>query len=443
MPNRNDDLPTRHRKRDIEPEPHEITREEVYEKFGSPDPVRHTKRRAETKRRVIDVENLREIRDADYATRAIDYNPMDAPFLMLVIILLLFGLVMVFSASYAQSIEDYGDASHYFLNQLRWAVIGVGAMLLFAFPVNYYRLKKFANIFLIGTMVLLLAVLLVGKEVNDAIRWIQIGGVRFQPSELSKVAVIFFLARWCEDRRSRMKNITCPMTGFLLAVGPTAILLALEPHFSCLILIAATAIVILYAGGMSNKWFWPFVAAGLILVVLFIAYGDKVPVGYISRRWLAWKNPENYASTTGYQTLQSLMALGTGGFFGVGLGNSRQKQLFLPESHNDYVLSIVGEELGIFGILVILVLFALLIWRGITIARRARDRFGFLLVVGIMAKIAMQVLINLAVVTNAVPVTGMALPFFSYGGTALMIQLAEIGVVLNISRQTKEPIKLE
>ena len=149
-----------------------------------------------------------------------------------------------------------------------------------------------------------------------------------------------------------------------------------------------------------------------------------------------------YARSTGYQTLQSLMALGTGGFFGVGLGNSRQKQLFLPESHNDYVLSIVGEELGIFGVIVILLLFALLIWRGVTIARRARDRFGFLLVIGIMAKIALQVLINLAVVTNAVPVTGMALPFFSYGGTALMMQLAEIGVVLNISRQTKEPIKL-
>ncbi|MBO4406726.1 MAG: cell division protein FtsW [Clostridia bacterium] len=442
MPETNDGTPRRHRQRNIAPEEHTPSREEVYEKFGSPDPVRHAKRRAETKRRVIDVENLREIKDSDYSTRAIDYNPLDAPFLMLVIILLLFGLVMVFSASYAQSIKDYGDASHYFLNQLRWAVIGVGAMLLFAFPINYYRLKKYSNIFLIGTVALLVAVLLMGKEVNDAVRWIQFGGVRFQPSELSKVAVIFFLARWCEDRRSRMKNITCPVTGFLIAVGPTAILLALEPHFSCLILIAATAVVILYAGGMSNKWFWPFVVIGILLVVLFIYYGDKIPVGYISRRWLAWKNPEDYARSTGYQTLQSLMALGTGGFFGVGLGNSRQKQLFLPESHNDYVLSIVGEELGIFGVIVILLLFALLIWRGVTIARRARDRFGFLLVIGIMAKIALQVLINLAVVTNAVPVTGMALPFFSYGGTALMMQLAEIGVVLNISRQTKEPIKL-
>ena len=442
MANRRDDAPRRHRQRDMDTEPHEITREETDERFGSPDPVKHTKRRADAKRRVIDVENLREIRDADYATRAIDYNPMDATFLMLVIILLLFGLVMVFSASYAQSIEDYGSASHYFLNQLRWALIGVGAMILFAFPINYYRLKKFSNLFLAGTMVLLLAVLLVGKEVNDAVRWIQIGGIRFQPSELSKVAVIFFLARWCEDRRSRMKNITCPVTGFLIAVGPTAILLAMEPHFSCLILIAATAIVILYAGGMSNKWFWPLVVVGVLLVALFIFYGDKIPIGYISRRWLAWKNPENYARTTGYQTLQSLMALGTGGFFGVGLGNSRQKQLFLPESHNDYVLSIVGEELGLLGVLVILVLFALLIWRGVTIARRARDRFGFLLVIGIMAKIALQVLINLAVVTNAVPVTGMALPFFSYGGTALMIQLAEMGVVLNISRQAKEPISL-
>ncbi len=431
------EVPKRHKKQNIGtsmPQKHEDAL--AFEKFSGPDPVRHRKKKTAVRHRTVDVENLREIKDADYATRAVDYHPLDATFLMLVIVLLLFGLVMVFSASYAQSIADYGKASYYFKHQLVFAGIGIGFMLLFTFVFNYYFLKKFTTLFLIASWVLLLLVLVIGESSGGATRWLNLG-FRFQPSELAKIAVIFFLANWCESHRSRMNEIPVAIMGFVIAVAPTGFLLALEPHFSCLLLIAFTAFVMLFAGGMNGNLFGVLTSIGAGGIFAFIFFGDKVPIDYISNRWHAWKDVEQYARSTGYQTRQSLMALGSGGFFGVGLGNSRQKQLFLPESHNDYVLAITGEELGMFGILVILVLFGLLIWRGIVIAKNARDRFGFLLAVGIMAKVALQVLINLAVVTNAVPVTGMALPFFSYGGTALMLQLAEMGVVLNISRQTK------
>ena len=402
------------------------------------DPKRHAKQKVPSgKSRVVDMDRLIEAKNADYATRTVDYNPVDATFLMLVMILLLFGLVMVFSASYAQSLEDNGSASYYFTHQLGFAVFGLVCMFGFGYLVNYYYLKKWTVLFYVVCLILLLAVVFFGEETNNAVRWIRIGSIRFQPSEFAKIAVIFFMARWCENHRNRMKNLDTAILGFAIAVVPVVGLLALQPHFSCAILIVATAFIMLYIGGIGTKWFWPIVGLGGFAVVLFICLGDRIPVDYIANRWTAWKNPAMYQQGTGYQTMQSLMALGSGGLFGVGLGNSRQKQLFLPESHNDYILSIVGEELGLFGILVILLLFALLIWRGVVIARKARDRFGFLLVIGIMAKIALQVLLNLAVVTNAIPVTGMALPFFSYGGTALVAQLAEIGVVLNISRQAR------
>lgn len=434
--------PKRHKKQNIETAASPKHADALaFEKFAGPDPVRHKRRKATVKHRTVDIENLREIKDANYATRAIDYHPMDATFLMLVIILLLFGLVMVFSASYAQSIDDFGNATHYFLRQLFYGMGGVAAMLLFTFIINYYALKKLTALFLIASDVLLFLVKIAGETSGGATRWFSVAGVRFQPSELSKLAVIFFLASWCENHRSRMGELSVAFMGFFLAVGPTAVLLALQPHFSCLILIAATAFVMIYAGGMNKKLFWWLVGTGVVLIALFIFFGDRVPIDYISNRWHAWKDMDQYAQSSGYQTRQSLMALGTGGFFGVGLGNSRQKQLFLPESHNDYVLSIVGEELGMAGVLIVLLLFGLLIWRGMVIAKNARDRFGFLLVVGIMAKVALQMIINLAVVTNAVPVTGMALPFFSYGGTALVLQLAEMGVVLNISRQTRQTEK--
>lgn len=385
--------------------------------------------------RVIDLEKDRDILNSRMSTRTVDYVPVDATFLTVVIILLIFGLVMVFSASYAQSIKDNGSASEYFLSQLKFAGIGLVMMLGITYFFDYYMLKKWANLILFVGIMLLVVVLIFGDTRGGSKRWLDIGITSFQPSELTKVAVIIYIARWCEDHRSSINKARSVLWPITISVVPTALLLLMQPHFSALILIILTALIMLVAGGMNKKITILAAIAGIGLVYLFIAYGNKIPVEYIQDRWHAWKDYELYALGTGYQTNQSVMAISSGGFFGVGLGNSRQKQLFLPESHNDYILSIIAEELGFIGVIVVVILFSLLIWKGVTIALKARDRFGFMLVTGILIIISLQFILNIAVVTNAIPVTGISLPFFSYGGTALVILLCEMGLILNVSRQ--------
>lgn len=385
--------------------------------------------------RVIELEKDRDILNSRMSTRTVDYVPIDATFLTVVIILLIFGLVMVFSASYAQSIKDNGNASEYFLSQLKFACIGIAMMLGITYFFDYYMLKKWANLILCVGILLLIVVIIFGDTHGGSKRWLDIGFTSFQPSELTKVAVIIYIARWCEDHRSSISKAGSIIWPLTIAVFPTAVLLIMQPHFSALILIGLTAIIMLVAGGMNKTITILGAIVGMGFVYLFITFGNKIPVDYIQDRWHAWKDYEQYALGTGYQTNQSIMAISSGGLFGVGLGNSRQKQLFLPESHNDYILSIVAEELGFIGVIVVVILFSLLVWKGVTIALRARDRFGFMLVTGILIIISLQFILNIAVVTNAIPVTGISLPFFSYGGTALVILLCEMGLILNVSRQ--------
>lgn len=382
-------------------------------------------------------------------------GPVDLPFLMLVVMLTVIGVVMVFSASYATALYDaktaHNNPTYYFVKQAGFAVAGLVAMYVVT-KINYQSFR-WMSVFVLGAAYVLLLLVFTplgfGKATVGAQRWIQIGPINFQPSEVAKIGVImYFSARLCKRNTEKPRRINprsywsgpltaLQRTGFLELVPYGAILLSiavlmmLEPHMSGTILIMLGGAAVLFAAGIKLYWFVGGAAglAGLLLLMMS---------GYQSTRIKIWRDPWNDGMNgrgDGFQIIQSLLSIGSGGLLGVGLGKSRQKFDFLPEPENDFIFAVVCEELGLVGACVILFLFALLIIRGFWIAIHARDRFGALLVVGIMTLLAGQVFLNIAVVTNLIPTTGISLPFFSYGGTALMIQLAEMGMVLSVSRQ--------
>ena len=366
----------------------------------------------------------------------------DLPFFLLVLLLLLIGVVMVLSASYPRAYYDPGhvtggQAAYYFIRQSLFALLGVAAMLLASrLPMGFYR--RYAFPFLGVTLVLLLLVPFVGVRANGARRWLGVGGLTLQPSELAKLAVILSFSVMICRLRGRMKTFRwgiLPFAGILaLLVG----LLVLEPHFSASVILAAIAGTMLFLGGVRLGWFAAaFAAAGAGIAVLLTFFP------YASSRVVTWRDPFSSASDEGYQIVQSLYTIGSGGLSGLGLGRSRQKFLYLPEEHNDFIFSIVCEELGFLGTTLILLLFAALILRGFWIALHCRDRFSSLVCAGITSLLAIQTFLNVAVVTNLVPCTGISLPFFSYGGTALLIQLAEMGIVLSASREALTERKIE
>ena len=360
---------------------------------------------------------------------------LDFPFLALVLILLTFGLVMLFSSSYAFALVEQGDSYHYIKRQLLFACIGVALMLIFS-KINYHFYRKFVWI-LYGISVILLGALLVLPPLVPGAtqkRWIPLGPITFQPSEIGKFALVLALAHMISKNYKRMgefKYGTLFMGGLTAVIGG---LVALETHLSAAIIIFAMGFVMMIVGGMNLKTFavivTPIAVLGVILVIVS---------GYGVDRFTYWINPEADAMGKGYQTLQSLMAIGSGGIFGRGFGQSRQKYLWVPEPHNDFIFSIVCEELGLVGAIIIILLFCALVWRGFTIAMKAPDRFGALMCVGLVFQVGFQAVLNILVVTNTVPNTGISLPFFSYGGTALVMLLAEMGVVLSISRASKMP----
>ena len=378
-------------------------------------------------------------------------GPMDLPFLMLVLLLLGIGLIMMFSASYATAYYHDGDPLIYITRQAMFAGMGVAAMYVVS-KINYQTFRWMAPIALVGSIVLLLLVYTpLGVERNFARRWLKLG-IEFQPSEFAKISVIlFFAARLCKrdtEKHRRYKNRSffgrlynlldrvgfmelVPYMGVLVVV---AALVIKQPHMSGTLLILAGGASVLFAAGIH--WGWFLAGGGLVgtLAAIIIAFTP-----YMNARIDLWQNPWEYIQGNGYQTVQSLIAMGSGGLLGKGLGNSMQKMLYLPELENDFVFPIVVEELGFVGGLVVLVLFALLILRGYWLALHARDKFGALTIVGIITLLAVQVFLNIGVVTNLIPNTGISLPFFSYGGTALMIQLAEMGMILSISRQIRAP----
>ena len=294
-------------------------------------------------------------------------------------------------------------------------------------PMGFYR--RFSMPLLIAALVLLLLVPLIGVDATGARRWIGVGSLTLQPSEIAKLAVILSFSVLICKNRGKMKTFRYGILPFAAILLVIVALLVLEPHFSASIIIVAIGGVMIFLGGARLVW---FVAAGLISGGAIAVLLTMFP--YASTRIMTWRDPFSSTSDEGYQIVQSLYTIGSGGLSGLGIGQSRQKYLYLPEEHNDFIFSVVCEELGFIGAVLILVLFALLIIRGYMIAMRCPDRYSFLVCSGITTLLAIQVILNVAVVTNLVPCTGISLPFFSYGGTALLIQMAEMGIVLSASR---------
>ena len=359
-------------------------------------------------------------------------NGIDLTFLFLVLILLSIGLIMMFSASYASSYYETGDSFYYIKRQLLFAVVGVVMMLAIA-NIDYHILHRFAFLIYAGTLFLLVVVLIVPTR-EDAKRWINLGFTTFQPSELAKFAIVLIFAHLISVNYERMKNPRYGVWPFLVLLGIVVMLMLLEPHLSGTILIVSIGVVMMFVGGTDLKWFM----LGGVLIGVAIVAAVLIPgvVPYAMDRLQYWIDPWSDPQNKGFQTIQSLYAIGSGGLMGVGIGNSRQKHLYLPEPHNDFVFSVVCEELGFIGATLIILLFVLLIWRGYVVAMRCRDRFGSMLAVGLTTQVGVQTVLNIAVVSNTIPNTGISLPFFSYGGTALVMLLCEMGVILSVSRQT-------
>ena len=363
-------------------------------------------------------------------TRMLTGENVDPIFLFLVLLLLSLGLIMLYSASFAQSQYDtgYTVSTKYLQKQAVCALIGLAAMAAFSrIPVGlWYRI---AWPLYGGSILLLLSVLIIGQEVNGAKRWINIAGVQFQPSELAKFTQILLFARLTRHFGPDARQFRYGVLGFGMALMGILVPLALEKHLSAIMLMGMVAVVMKFVAGTSPKWLLAGAAAAALFVVVYITF-----MGYAGDRVTAWLHPEADPGDTGYQILQSLYAIGSGGLFGLGWGKSRQKYLYLPFQYNDYIFAICCEELGLVGALAIVAVFAALILRGYWIALNARDRFSTVLAAGLVTLIAVQTILNLCVVTNLLPSTGIALPFFSYGGTALAVNLGEMGIVLHISR---------
>ncbi len=373
-------------------------------------------------------------------------------FFAYVMILLVVGIVMMSSASYAWAYSEHGgDGLYYAKNQAKNAIIGFVAMIFFM-KMDYHNFKNLklpvlkklniAGLMYIVGAILLIAVLLIGNDEGGSMgakRWIDIGPLNLQPSEVAKLALIIFFAYSMERDGQKMNTFTTGVVKYAIILGVYVLLIALEKHISGIILIGTIAVAMILCGGVNKKHFIALGAGALGFAIAYISWQAQVPGSYVAVRIKSWQNP--FADKLGdtWQTANSLIAIGSGGLFGLGLGNSRQKYLYLPETKNDFVFPIVCEELGFVGALAIIIVFFLLIVEGYSIAVRCKDRFGMLIAVGITTQIGIQTVLNLAVVSNLIPNTGISLPFFSYGGTALIMQLAEMGIMLNISQHRYYP----
>ena len=357
----------------------------------------------------------------------------DFPFFAVLMVICAFGLVMLYSASYYYGLTKFGDGTYFLKRQL--VFFGVGLALLFiASFINYNIYRKLAWIAYGVVIAALIWTLLKGEVVNNARRWIRVGGsFTFQPSEFSKFVIIMVMGRMMCSGKFKMQGLFSGVVPLLLPLIPIVGLIILQPNLSMVLILAFTAYVMLYLGGVRLSHRLLLIVLGVCVIVAYIL----IKKGYHGNRIYYYLHPN--ADPTGYnfQPTQSRIALGNGGFFGQGLNFSRQKLNFLPERENDYILAIIGEELGFIGCFLLLAAYFFLVYRGTVIALRCRDRFGRLLAGGVTAVLAIQVMLNVAVVTNAIPSTGQTLPFISYGGTSLMVFLGAMGILLNISRYSK------
>lgn len=364
-------------------------------------------------------------------------NQFDFILFVIIIILLSLGIVMVLSASAPSAIAESGNSYSYVIKQLKAAILGIILMLIIS-KIDYRIYKKFYKAIYWISVLILLLVLIPGLELssNGATRWIDLKFIQFQPSELTKIGLIVFYAGYLADHKSELKSF---WKGFIkpliYILPPIAILYFVQNHLSASVVIGAVTCVMMIMAGCRLLY---FVIAGLIgalvMTVGIIALQATGKGGFRIKRIMSFMDPWADATEVGWQAVQGLYAIGSGGLFGVGLGESKQKYLYIPEPHNDFIFSILAEELGFVGCVIVILLFAIFIWRGILIAIKSPDMFGSLLATGITTLIGVQVIINIGVVTSSIPNTGMPLPFFSYGGTALLILLCSCGVLLNISR---------
>lgn len=352
---------------------------------------------------------------------------VDYSLLFIILFLVAFGLVMVYSTSSYTAELKTGSAFFYLKRQGGFAVIGIVAMIVVS-RFDYHWWKNWSLFMMYGILGLLVLVLIVGSASNGAVRWIKIGPIQFQPSEAAKIAIILFTAHMATIKAARIGDLKIMAKVLMLPI--IAIALIAKENLSTAIICSAIALMIVFITSPKVK---QFIIIGLIVVALMGIF--LLIASYRLERLKIWRHPEEYEK--GYQTLQSLYAIGSGGIFGKGLGQSIQKLGFIPESHNDMIFSVVCEELGLFGAACVIAIFVLLIWRCVMIAMSAPDLYGALIVVGVITHIAVQVIVNIAVVTNTFPPTGVPLPFISYGGTALFCLLIEMGLVLSVSRQIR------
>ncbi len=360
---------------------------------------------------------------------------VDMPFCIVLAALLIIGLVMMFSASYPTAYAETGDSFYYLKRQLLYIAIGLVVMIPISF-LRYSIFYKWAKIIL-GISFLLLIVVLFLPGVGGVNRWIGFGGFTVQPSEVTKLAIIIFFAYWCTKYADKMKYVKYSFLPGMAIFAATAVLLILEPHYSGIVIVFLLTLVMLFLGGMPKKY---FAVIGIVVGAAFFIALTTGLLGYAMERMDGWGQAlscepgTDMWNITTWQTRNSLYAIGSGGIWGLGLGQSRQKYLYLPEPQNDFVFAIICEELGLIGALVILALFGILIWRGIKISRNAKDSFGRLLGCGIVAQVGLQVVLNILVITDWLPNTGISLPFFSAGGSSLIMLMAEMGIVLSVSR---------
>lgn len=364
---------------------------------------------------------------------------VDLPFLILTLLLTAVGLIMLFSASFPRAYYDTGDGTYYFKRQAMYAALGLAAMFVVG-KINYQRWRGASRI-LVGTALFLLILVVIPHNplaitANNATRWLGVEGLfSFQPSEVAKLAVIVYFSDTISKKREKMLTWRHGIFPYVALLAVISILMMLEPHLSGTVLILGTGAVLMIVGGIQAWLVGAGVAGVSAAAVLFVKLAEAGIIKYGAARIEMWHDPWQDYYGDGYQLAQSLITIGSGGLLGVGLGKGRQKFLYLPEQYNDFIFSVICEELGLIGACVIMLIFALLILRGFWIALHARDRFGALLTVGVITHLALQTFLNIAVVSGLVPTTGISLPFFSYGGTALCLQLVEMGIVLSVSRQ--------
>jgi len=357
---------------------------------------------------------------------------IDMTFLVLVLLLLSIGLIMLFSASYPNALFHRGNSYVFITNQLVFAVIGIILMMMIS-TVNYRVLQNFAWLIMVITIILLIAVFFF-PPINNARRWIQTPFFNIQPSEIAKFAVVLLFAHLAVKNHEKMHLFKYGVLPFGVILVMLSGLIVLQPHLSGTILVLGIGAIMMIIGGTSMKWFIFAAAAGVVGLLILISIPGMLDHAVV--RWTYWRDPFADPQGAGFQIIQSLFAIGSGGLMGVGIGNSLQKYLYLPEPQNDFIFAIVSEELGFVGATLIILLFALLVWRGFVIGMRCKDRFGSLMAVGLTTQVGLQTVLNIMVVTNTIPNTGVSLPFFSYGGSSLVMLLCQMGVVLAISRQT-------